>query len=280
MFTLNDYQNAANVIQARTRLQPKIGLVLGSGLGVLADEIVDADRIPYEEIPGWPQSTVPGHAGRLVIGKLQGAAVVAQQGRAHFYEGYRPEQVTFPIRVMSLLGVKNVILTNAAGGINKGFSIGDVMMLIDHLSLVGLTGSNALMGPNLDQFGPRFIGMAHPYDRDLRAAARRAAEQSGVTLQEGVYAGVSGPMFETPAEIRMLRTLGADAVGMSTVLETVVARHCGMNVLAFSGITNICIDQNDFDGDANHEEVLEAGKALVPKLSAILRGVLSTLGDS
>lgn len=280
MFTLHDYQCAADLIRERTRYQPKVGLVLGSGLGVLADEIVDADRVPYADIPCWPQSTVHGHAGRLVIGALEGTLVVAQQGRAHYYEGYTPEQVAFPIRVMSLLGVQTVILTNAAGGVNRNFKVGDVMMLIDHINFVGLTGSNPLMGQNQDHFGPRFIGMAHPYDRGLREKALRAADSAGISLQVGVYAGVSGPMFETPAEIRMLRTMGADAVGMSTVHETVVAKHCGMNVLAFSGITNVAIDQNDFHGDANHEEVLEAGKELVPKLSAVLRGVLRDLQEA
>lgn len=277
MFTLDDYQRAADVVRGKARQQPKIGLVLGSGLGVLADEIADADRIPYEEIPGWPQSTVHGHAGRLVIGTLEGAVVVAQQGRAHFYEGYTTQQVAFPIRVMKQLGVETVILTNAAGGINQGYRVGDVMMLVDHISFVGLGGNNPLMGPNLDEFGPRFIGMAHPYDRDLREKAKRAAASAGIGLHEGVYACVSGPMFETPAEIRMLRTIGADAVGMSTAHETVAARHTGMRVLAFSGITNVAIDQNDFHGEANHEEVLEAGKELVPKLSKIVRGVLREL---
>lgn len=277
MFTLDDYQRAAEVVLGKARQKPKIGLVLGSGLGVLADEIADADRIPYEDIPGWPASTVHGHAGRLVIGMLEGQVVVAQQGRAHFYEGYSAQQVAFPIRVMKQLGVNTVILTNAAGGVNRGYKVGDVMMLIDHISFVGLGGNNPLMGPNLDEFGPRFIGMAHPYDRDLRETAKRAASSAGVNLHEGVYACVSGPMFETPAEIRMLRTIGADAVGMSTAHETVSARHAGMNVLAFSGITNVAIDQNDFQGEANHEEVLEAGKELVPKLSKIVRGVLREL---
>lgn len=280
MFTLDDYQRAADVVRGKARQQPKIGLVLGSGLGVLADEIVDADRIPYEDIPGWPQSTVHGHAGRLVIGTLEGQVVVAQQGRAHFYEGYATQQVAFPIRVMKQLGVETVILTNAAGGVNQSYRVGDVMMLVDHISFVGLGGNNPLMGPNLDEFGPRFIGMAHPYDRDLRLTAKRAAADAGINLHEGVYACVSGPMFETPAEIRMLRTIGADAVGMSTAHETVAARHAGMTVLAFSGITNVAIDQNDFHGEANHEEVLEAGKELVPKLSKIVRGVLRELGSS
>ncbi|MCK6578158.1 MAG: purine-nucleoside phosphorylase [Anaerolineae bacterium] len=277
MHNADDFQRAADAILSRTRHRPQIGLVLGSGLGVLADEIADSDAIPYEDIPGWPASTVHGHAGRLVIGMLEGKIVLAQQGRAHYYEGYTPQQVTFPIRVMRVLGVQTVILTNAAGGVNMNYKTGDVMMLIDHLNLVGLTGINPLIGPNLDSFGPRFVGMAHPYDRALRDAAQRAASAAGIAMHVGVYAGVSGPMFESPAEVRMLRMLGADVVGMSTVQETVVARHCGMKVLAFSGVTNVAIDQNDFDGEANHEEVLEAGKELVPRLRAIVRGVLNTL---
>ncbi|MBK8026353.1 MAG: purine-nucleoside phosphorylase [Chloroflexi bacterium] len=277
LFNIEDYQRAAETIRARTRHRPHIGLVLGSGLGVLADEITDADSIPYEDIPGWPQSTVQGHAGRLVIGDLEGHPVLAQQGRAHFYEGYSPQQVTFPIRVMHLLGIDTLILTNAAGGVNPNYQTGDVMALIDHVNFVGLTGINPLIGPNLDSFGQRFIGMAHPYDRALRDAAQESAAEAGIGLHVGVYAGVSGPMFETPAEVRMLRTIGADAVGMSTVQETVVARHCGMRVLAFSGITNVAIDQNDFAGEANHEEVLEAGKELVPRIKKIVLGVLKKL---
>ncbi len=277
MFMYDDYRRAADVIRARTRYQPTIALVLGSGLGVLADEILDADRIPYEDIPQWPQSTVHGHAGQLVIGKLQGQVVVAQQGRAHFYEGYSLQQVGFPMRVLHLLGVQTVILTNAAGGVNRSFAVGDVMMLSDHINFVGLAGGNPLMGANDERFGPRFVGMAHPYDRGLRDIAKQVAARAAVTLHEGVYAGVSGPFFETPAEIRMLRTMGADAVGMSTVNETLVARHCGMTVMAFSGITNVAIDSVDSDAEANHEEVLEAGRYLVPKLSRILRGVLELL---
>jgi purine-nucleoside phosphorylase len=233
--------------------------------------------IPYAEIPGWPQSTVHGHGGNLVIGKLEGQTVVAQQGRAHFYEGYTAQQVTFPIRVMHFLGVQTLILTNAAGGLNKNFRVGDLMLLNDHINFVGLAGNNPLVGPNDATLGERFVGMVHTYDRDLRQCAHQVAREAGITLHEGVYVCVSGPVFETPAEIRMMRVIGADAVGMSTVHEVVVARHMNMRVMAYSGITNLSIDSVDSPAETNHEEVLDAGKILVPKLETILRGVLRAL---
>lgn len=276
-YTRADYERAVEVIRSRTQQAVKVGLVLGSGLGGLADQLENSTIISYADIPGWPLSTVHGHAGQLVIGTLEGCPVVAQQGRAHYYEGYTMQQVTFPIRVMKALGVETVILTNAAGGINQNYRVGDVMMLNDHINFVGMVGNNPLMGPNEDALGERFVGMSHTYDRGLRAAARRVAEDAGVTLREGVYACLSGPQFETPAEVRMLRVIGADAVGMSTANEVLVARHAGMKVLAFSGITNEAIDVLDSEGDTNHEEVLEAGVVIVPRLTALLRGVLRTL---
>lgn len=276
-YTRADYERAVEVIRSRTQQAVKVGLVLGSGLGGLADQLENSTIISYADIPGWPLSTVHGHAGQLVIGTLEGCPVVAQQGRAHYYEGYTMQQVTFPIRVMKALGVETVILTNAAGGINQNYRVGDVMMLNDHINFVGMVGNNPLMGPNDDALGERFVGMSHTYDRGLRAAARRVAEDAGVTLREGVYACLSGPQFETPAEVRMLRVIGADAVGMSTANEVLVARHAGMKVLAFSGITNEAIDVLDSEGDTNHEEVLEAGVVIVPRLTALLRGVLRTL---
>ncbi len=274
-----DIQHAADVIRAHTSLQPGIGLVLGSGLGPLADTVEDSVVIPYAEIPGFPISTVFGHAGELVIGHLEGRAVVVQRGRVHYYEGYSPAQITFPLRVMRALGIETVILTNAAGGINRTYHVGDIMTLVDHINFIGLAGHNPLVGPNDDSLGLRFPGMAQAYDRRLRELAAEAAQQLQIPLRQGVYAGVSGPMFETPAEIRMLRSIGADAVGMSTVHETLVARHGGMRVLAFSSITNICIDQNDAEGDANHEEVLEASKVIAPRMTALLRAVMRKLED-
>lgn len=269
-----DYQRAADVIRSRITVQPEVGLVLGSGLGGLADTLEQAVAIPYSDIPGWPVSTVHGHQGRLVIGYLEGRVVVAQQGRAHFYEGYTMQQVTFPIRVMHQLGARTVILTNAAGGVNKGYRVGDLMMLNDHINFIGMAGLNPLVGPNDDSVGPRFLGMSQTYDRTLRQVARDVAAQNQIPLHEGVYCVLAGPNFETPAEIRMLRTIGADAVGMSTVHEVIVARHAGMRVLACSGITNECIDAVDTELDTNHEEVLDAGKILVPRLTTLLKGVL------
>lgn len=273
-YTASDYQQAIEVIRQHTDVVPEIGLVLGSGLGTLANEIDDATIISYNKIPNWPQSTVHGHSGNLVIGTLEGKKVVAQQGRAHFYEGYTMQQITFPIRVMHFLGVQTVILTNAAGGVDPSFSVGDVMLINDHINFPGLTGKNPLMGANDESIGPRFVGLAQAYDRDLRMKAREIAQTNDIPMHEGVYAAVSGPAFETPAEIRMLRTIGANAVGMSTVHEVLVARHAGMRVMACSGITNVAIDAVDSDFETNHEEVLEAGQVIVPRLTAILRGVL------
>lgn len=276
-FTQADYQAAADVVRGRTTHQPTVGLVLGSGLGGLADTIGDAVAIPYADIPGWPQSTVHGHRGELVIGTLEGQTVVAQRGRAHFYEGYTAQQVAFPIRVMRALGVETLILTNAAGGLNPAYQVGDLMMLNDHINFIGMGGNNPLVGPNDDALGPRFVGMTQTYDRALRQKALDVARAAGITLHEGVYVCLSGPTFETPAEVRMLRMVGGDAVGMSTVHEVLVARHGGMRVMAFSGITNVAIDTLETTLDANHEEVLEAGNVLVPRLTAVLRGVLKTL---
>lgn len=273
-YQVADYQSAIALIKDYTDIIPEIGLVLGSGLGTLANEIENPVIIPYEKIPHWPQSTVHGHSGNLVIGTLEGKSVVAQQGRAHFYEGYTMKQVTFPIRIMHFLGVNTVILTNAAGGVDPSFSVGDVMLINDHINLPGLTGKNPLMGPNDETIGPRFVGLAQAYDSKLRAKAREIAQTNDIPMHEGVYTAVSGPAFETPAEIRMLRTIGANAVGMSTVHEVLVARHAGLRVMACSGITNVAIDAVDSDFETNHEEVLEAGKVIVPRLTTILKGVL------
>jgi purine-nucleoside phosphorylase len=278
-YTRADYENATAAIRRRAALPVTTGLVLGSGLGGLADLVSDAVTIPYSDIPGWPQSTVHGHRGELVIGVLEGCPVVVQCGRAHLYEGYHPQQVTFPIRVMHFLGVKTLILTNAAGGLNRAFEGGDVMVLNDHINFIGMAGNNPLVGPNDETLGERFVGMVQTYDRDLRQLAHQAARDHGVTLREGIYVCLAGSNFETPAEIRMLRALGADAVGMSTVHEVLVARHMNMRVLAFSGITNVAIDSIDTDLETTHEEVLQVGAAIVPRLTAILRGVLQALAQ-
>lgn len=271
------YQAAVEAIRQHTDLVPRVALVLGSGLGALADAAEDAVVVPYDAIPGWPRSTVHGHSGNLIFGRLEGQPIVIQQGRAHFYEGYTMQQVTFPVRVMRALGAETLLLTNAAGGIGEGYQVGDLMLIEDHINFPGLAGHNPLVGPNDESLGPRFIGMAQTYDRELRQTATRIAEAENIPLHRGVYAAVSGPAYETPAEIRMLRTMGAQAVGMSTVHEVLVARHGGMRVMACSGITNVVIDVVDSPFEVNHEEVLEAGKVIVPRLMTLLRGVLRAL---
>lgn len=276
-FTRLDYEKAAQAIRQRTDLPVQVGLVLGSGLNVLADVFEDRVEIPYKDIPGFPQSTVEGHAGELVLGRLEGVPVITQKGRAHLYEGYSAQQITFPIRVMQMLGVKTLILTNAAGGLNRDFNVGDVMLIHDHINFVGMAGGNPLMGRNDPTLGERFVGMAQTYDRGLREAAIKVAAEHQIGLRQGVYVCLSGPQFESPAEIRMLRVLGGDAVGMSTVHEVLVARHARMRVLAFSGITNVAIDAIDTPLETSHEEVLDASRVLVPKLEIILRGVLRSM---
>lgn len=278
MLNQTHYQETVKFIQERIQIQPKIGLVLGSGLGGLADTIENAVVIPYETIPNWTRSTVHGHQGNLVIGMLEGQPVIAQQGRSHFYEGYSMQEVTFPIRVMHFLGVHTVILTNAAGGLDPRFQVGDVMLINDHINFVGLAGQHPLRGANDDSIGERFVGLAQTYDRHLRQKALAIADAYNIPTYQGVYAALAGPTFETPAEVRMLRMLGANAVGMSTVPEVIVARHAGMRVMACSGITNVAIDQVDTDFETNHEEVLEAGLLLVPRMTTIIKGVLREFG--
>lgn len=273
-FTRSDFEAAAAFIANRTPLQPKIALILGSGLGPLADSIENPTRIPYHEIPKFPTSSVQGHAGRLVIGHLEGQAVMVMQGRTHFYEGIDPRLIEFPIRVMQVMGVQTLIVTNAAGGINQNYRMGDLMLIRDHIGLAALAGHNPLMGPNDDSFGPRFTPMTRIYEKHLRQLALKVAAEEGITLHQGVYCSVSGPMFESPAEIRMIRSWGADAVGMSTVPEVMVAKHGGMEVLGISSITNMCIDDEESDAILNHEEVLEVGMTIVPNLTRLLRGVL------
>ena len=277
-YTFAEYQAAADVIKSRISIVPEIGLVLGSGLGQLADEVEGAEPgtkpviIDYKDIPGWPVSTVPGHKGRLVIGKLGGRNVVVQQGRAHFYEGYSLQEVTFAVRVMKLIGVKSLVLTNAAGGVNVFFHPGDIMLITDHIGIPGMAGNNPLCGPNMEEFGIRFIDMSQAYDREYGKLAQQAAMKHNIPLHTGVYIWLSGPSFETPAEVRMLRTMGADAVGMSTVPEVIVARHCGIRVIGFSGITNKNSDNGEVQ--TNHEEVLEAADIIGPKIITILKEIL------
>lgn len=268
---------AAQAIQARTKYKPTIGLVLGSGLSELADNVQNPDIIPYSEIPGWPTSTVVGHSGRLLIGQLEGQTVLVQQGRAHFYEGYDLDQIVLPVRVMHQLGIKTLIVTNAAGGINTNFSAGDLMMITDHINFPGLAGNHPLRGPNDDSIGPRFLEMVKAYDWDLRNIARTVAQANNIVLREGTYAYVSGPTFETPAELRYLRLIGADAVGMSTVPTVIVAHHAGIRVLGISSITNEAITDPTSEAEVSHQEVLEMGKIIVPKLTSLLKGILREL---
>ncbi|MBN1977734.1 MAG: purine-nucleoside phosphorylase [Anaerolineae bacterium] len=273
---MSHFEAAAAVVRERTALQPGVGLILGSGLSALADAVLDGVAIPYEDIPHFFTTTVEGHAGRLVVGRLEGQAVAVMQGRAHYYEGYSMAEVTFPVRVMQVLGIETLIVTNAAGGLNPGFNTGDVMLITDHINLIGMGGLTPLRGPNLDAFGPRFPDMSEPYDLRLRELAGRAAAEADVPLREGVYVCLAGPSFETRADLRFLRLIGADAVGMSTVPEVAIARHGGTRVLGLSGISNIA----PVEGAAvetTHEEVLEAGRVLVPRLGAIIRGVLRAL---
>lgn len=276
-FSRSHLKAAVAAIRGQTELQPKIGLILGSGLNPLADAVEDDFVTPYGEIPHFPVATVEGHIGRLIVGRLEGQDVVVMQGRAHYYEGYSMAKVTFPVRVMQVLGIETLIVTNAAGGLNREFQAGDVMLITDHINLIGMGGLNPLRGPNLDDFGPRFPDMSAPYDAQLRAFAKQVATQANVPLREGVYICLAGPSFETPADVRFLRLIGADAVGMSTVPEVIVARHGGTRVLGLSGISNVAPVEGMPLVKTTHEEVLEAGQVLAPRLETIIRGVLKAL---
>lgn len=270
--TLAQIDEAAEKIRGKIPVKPQVGLILGSGLNGLADSVQDPIHIPYNELPNFPVSTVFGHIGRFVIGTLEGKPVIVMQGRIHYYEGYSMGEITLPVRVMHRLGAHSLVVTNAAGGVNSEFVPGDVMLITDQLNLMGISGLNPLMGPNLDEIGPRFPDMSQPYDREYIDMARKTAKENKLTLREGVYAGLSGPSFESPADLRFLRLAGADAVGMSTVPEVIVARHGGMRVLGFSGISN----KANLDGSTitTHEEVIEAGRIITPKIETIVRGVL------
>jgi purine-nucleoside phosphorylase len=273
--TLQQIDEAADTIRKKITTRPRVGMILGSGLNSLADSVQNAVVIPYGELPNWPISTVHGHAGQLVIGELEGQSVFVMQGRIHFYEGYSMSQITLPVRVMLRLGLEMMFVTNAAGGVNTDFVPGDVMLITDNLNLIGMMGANPLMGPNIDELGPRFPDMSQSYDRQLMDVARMVTSNEGILLREGIYCALSGPSFEGPADLRFLRMAGADAVGMSTVPEVIVARHGGMRVLGFSGISN----KANLDGSTvtTHEEVIEAGKIIAPKLEKIIRGVLRSV---
>jgi purine-nucleoside phosphorylase len=273
--TVEDIDRAAEHIRQRAPGRPRLGLILGSGLGQMAEAVEQASRFEGRDIPGWPAASIVGHAGHVILGRLEAQAVMVMQGRAHFYEGHPMPRIGLPVRVMQRLGIEILIVTNAAGAVNPGYTPGELMLITDHLNLVGMAGQSPLRGPNLDSFGPRFPDMSQAYDRDLLDLARQIARQQGLVLHEGVYACLAGPSFETPADLRFLRAAGVDAVGMSTVPEVTVARHGGTRVLGISGISN----KANLDGATltTHEEVLEAGQVLSPRLGELLRGILRRL---
>lgn len=263
---------AARFVRQTTPTEPKVGLILGSGLGGLAEELEDAVVVSYEDIPHFPRSTVEGHKGNLVIGRLAGTAVFAMQGRFHYYEGYSLADVVLPVRTMARLGVETFVITNAAGGINESFAPGDLMLIQDHINL---TGTNPLLGPNIEPLGPRFPDMTNAYDPELRALAQKVAEELDITLQTGVYMGLTGPTYETPAEIRAFRLLGADAIGMSTVPEVIVARHMGRKVLGISCISNMAAGM--LPEPLSHDEVVEVTGRSAAAFRRLVTGIVAKL---
>jgi purine-nucleoside phosphorylase len=269
---LQQIEEAVRTIRSRCALKPGVGIVLGSGLGNLVREIVVEEEIDYETIPHFPMSTVEGHSGKLIFGVLNGRAVVVLSGRLHFYEGYTPQQVVFPIRVLKFLGVETLMVSNAAGGMNAAFRVGDLMIIRDHISLFTV---NPLLGVNERALGPRFPDMSEPYSKELIRKAKKVAERLGIIVWEGVYAGVTGPTFETRAEYKLLHIAGGDAVGMSTVQEVIAARHVGLAVFAMSVITDLGIREED--NLITHEEVLAAAAAAEPRLAAIFKALVGEL---
>jgi len=265
-------QQTTDFIGEKFNCDRPVGVVLGTGLGGFADEIEIMEQLPYSEIPHFPQSTVEGHDGKLIYGSLSGKQVIALKGRFHFYEGYSMQEVVYPIRILRRLGVESLILSNASGGVNPAFNVGDIMLINDHINLFP---SNPLIGPNDDAMGPRFPDMSEPYDRSFIEKMKAAAKTESIELREGVYAGVSGPCFETPAEYKYLRIIGADAVGMSTVPETIAAKHLGMKVAALSVITDLGIE--GVVEQVSHEEVQKAANEAEPKMSAIVKSFLAVI---
>jgi len=274
-YSLEQIDRITDFIRSKSNYQPKVGIILGSGLGALAANVKLATIIPDNAIPEWPVSTVIGHQGQLVIGKLEGIEIIVMQGRAHYYEGYSIAQVGLPIRVLQRIGIEILVVTNAAGAVNPDFKPGDLMLITDHINLIGMAGLNPLRGPNLDGIGTRFPDMSQAYDPVLKELTRKVAVEENINLREGVYICLAGPSFESPADLRFLRIIGADAVGMSTVPEVITARHGGTRVLGISGISN----KANLDGETitSHEEVLAAGEKLAPLLTTLIRGVLRRL---
>ena len=273
--SLEQIDSIVAAIQHKIEVQPKIGLVLGSGLGAVADAVDSPTEISTDELEGWPKSTVEGHAGKLIIGDLEGQNVCVADGRVHFYEGHSMASVVVPVRALKRLGAEVLIVTNAAGGVNQNFEAGDLMLITDHINFPGMAGHSPLRGPNLDDLGPRFPDMSQAYDRDLQKVAREVAAEQGIELRTGVYFFLAGPLFETPAELQFLKANGADSVGMSTVPEVTAARHAGLRVLGLSGITNM----TSLDGShaATHEETLSVSSIIAPKLVRLIKGVVARL---
>ena len=273
--SLKQIDSIVAAIQHKINVQPKIGLVLGSGLGAVADAVDSPTEISTDVLDGWPRSTVEGHASKLIIGELEGQNVCVVDGRVHFYEGHSMASVVVPIRVLKRLGAEVLIVTNAAGGVNQNFEAGDVMLITDHINFPGMAGHSPLRGPNLDDLGPRFPDMSRAYDRELQRIAREVAAELGIELRTGVYFFLAGPLFETPAELQFLKANGADSVGMSTVPEVTAARHAGLRVLGLSGITNM----TSLDGShaATHQETLSVSSIIAPKLIRLIKGVVARL---
>jgi len=279
-----DVEELAKIVRKATKHRPTIGVVCGSGLGKIAQLLTEQDVLPYENLPNFPVSTVAGHAGQFVFGRLEGKTIVCMQGRVHPYEGYDLAKAALPIRLMKLLGIETLILTNAVGGLNSNYKTGDMVALKDHIFLPGLAGYSPLRGPNDERFGPRFVTMANAYNRQLRKLALATAKGVGVNLHEGVYIMCGGPQFETPAENRFLRTLGGDVVGMSVAHEAIVARHCGLNVLGLSLVTNLSVMKDNDDEDIEqvensdvHAEVLEMGNLCADKACGLIRAIIQKL---
>jgi purine-nucleoside phosphorylase len=270
--TIRQIDEAVEAIQQHISITPQVGIILGSGLGAVAELVNNAVVIPFENIPHWPVSTIGGHSGKLVLGYLCDIPVLVMQGRVHYYEGYSMSQVTMPIRVMQRMAIHNLFITNAAGAINPDYQPGNIMLIQDHIGLISMGGTNPLRGPNMDEFGVCFPDMSQPYNHGLMDLAQQVAIEKNITLYKGVYAGLAGPSFETPADLRFLRIIGADAVGMSTVPEVIVANHGKMAVLGLSGVSN----KANLDGSTitTHEEVLAAGSRIVPKLQEMIIGIL------
>lgn len=267
---LKNIKQTKDFIEEKINIEPKIGLILGSGLGTLANEIENPVKIKYEDIPNFPISTVEGHEGQLVIGKLEGKLVIAMQGRFHYYEGYSMNEITFPVRIMKALGVETIIVTNACGGMNKELYPGALMIINDHINFMG---DNPLIGKNFEELGPRFPDMSHAYDKDLINITKKVGEDLNIELKSGIYAAISGPYYFSRAELKMLRAIGGDTIGMSTVPEVIVAKHSGINVLGISCVTDMAIAEEI--QSINHAQVVEIANKTRPKFIKLIRGILS-----